>query len=36
MWYLRVQGIPSELGPEMELFRMPFERHYSDLAIMFK
>ena len=26
-----VQGIPSVLGPEMELFHMPFERHYYEI-----
>ena len=24
--------IPSGLGPEMELFHMPFERHYSEVT----
>ena len=23
-----IEEIPSELGPEMELFHMPFARHY--------
>ena len=27
-----VQGIPSELATEMELFHMSFEKHYSEVT----
>ena len=33
MWgIIPVQATPSGLGPEMELFRMAFKRHYSEIT----
>ena len=36
IFYRAFLGIPYVIGPKMELFCVPFERHYSDTTNVFE